>query len=286
MRPTFEKVNVEAGASWALLNRRLDDGIPFEWHHHPEFELTLTLNSQGHRLIGDHAGSYEDGDLVLVGPSLPHSWCSHAAIDDHRPHVALVAWFSEAWATGVLGMFPELGALSRLFADARCGVAFSPAAAREARPLIERFPALEPSERLLVLMQVLQILSKDGARSRLSAAVEDGFAPAASDERIRRVLDHLHEHYREPVEVTALADIACLSTSAVNRLFQRHTRQTPIEYVTRLRIGRACSALIEGKMSIAAVADLAGYRNLANFNRQFLALKGMTPRAFRRLYQG
>src|SRR6185503_13055124 len=86
MRPTFEKVNVEAGASWALLNRRLDGGIPFEWHHHPEFELTLTLNSQGHRLIGDHAGSYEDGDLVLVGPSLPHSWCSHAAIDDRRPH--------------------------------------------------------------------------------------------------------------------------------------------------------------------------------------------------------
>ena len=57
MRPTFEQVTIEAGTSWTLLDRRLKDGIPFEWHHHPEFELTLSLNSRGHRLIGDHTGS-------------------------------------------------------------------------------------------------------------------------------------------------------------------------------------------------------------------------------------
>jgi hypothetical protein len=55
MRPLFEKVTVPDGASWALLNRRLDDGIPFLWHYHPEFELTLTLNSRGQRYIGDSA---------------------------------------------------------------------------------------------------------------------------------------------------------------------------------------------------------------------------------------
>ena len=64
-----------------MLDRRLDDGIPFQWHHHPEFELTLTLNSRGQRFIGDHIGDYDDGDLVLVGPNLPHTWVSREKID-------------------------------------------------------------------------------------------------------------------------------------------------------------------------------------------------------------
>jgi AraC-like DNA-binding protein len=283
MRPTFEKVNVETGTSWTLLNRRLASGIPFEWHHHPEFELTLTLNSRGHRLIGDHVGTYDDGDLVLIGPSLPHSWCSHSAVDNERPHVALVAWFKEAWAANVVATFAELAPLTSLLSDARRGVQFSVDVARKARPLVEQFPTLAAADRLLVLMRVLQILAGDTERCCLSSPIGEGFAPAASDQRIRKVLDHLHERYRDPLIVTDLARVACLSQSALNRLFRRHTRLTPIEYVTRLRIGCACSALIAGNQNIAAVAALAGYRNLSNFNRQFLAIKGMNPRSFQRV---
>ena len=76
MKPLLEKVMPPEGASWAWLDRQLDDAIPFQWHHHPEFELTLTLNSVGQRFIGDHIGDYDDGDLVLIGPNLPHTWAS------------------------------------------------------------------------------------------------------------------------------------------------------------------------------------------------------------------
>jgi hypothetical protein len=46
MKPIFEKVTVPAGASWTLFHRRLPS-FPFEWHYHPEYELTFTLNSLG-----------------------------------------------------------------------------------------------------------------------------------------------------------------------------------------------------------------------------------------------
>jgi hypothetical protein len=72
MKPLLEKVRPPEGASWAWLDRRLDDGIPFQWHHHPEYELTLTLNSRGQRFVGDAIGDYGDADLVLVGPNLPN----------------------------------------------------------------------------------------------------------------------------------------------------------------------------------------------------------------------
>src|SRR3546814_8420016 len=77
MKPIFEKVPVPDGASWRLFDRRLD-AIPFEWHYHPEFELTLTLNSRGQRHVGDHIDIYDDGDLVLLGPNLPPPRCPRA----------------------------------------------------------------------------------------------------------------------------------------------------------------------------------------------------------------
>jgi AraC-like DNA-binding protein len=284
VKSAFEKVRMDEATSVAVLNRRLRDGIPFEWHHHPEYELTLTLNSRGHRLIGDHLGEYGDGDVVLVGPNLPHTWCSTGCIDAARPHVAIVAWFADAWATGLVSLMPELARVGSMLQEARRGIHFSSRAAADVRPLLEQLPAARADLRLVVLLQVLRRLADDHERVPLA---DPAMAPVArsADARLQKVLDHLDGGFARPVDVDELAGIACLSPSALHRLFQRHTKLTPISYVARLRIGRACAMLMNNSSSIAAVAERVGFRNLANFNRQFRSIKGVTPREFRALYR-
>jgi AraC-like DNA-binding protein len=285
MRPLFEKVTVPDGASWSLLNRRLDDGIPFQWHYHPEFELTLTLNSRGQRYIGDSVAAYDDGDLVLLGPNVPHTWCSSGRLDQTAPHVALVMWFTEGWAGNVTTSLAEMRGVGAMLARAGRGIAFSRRAAEAARPLIETIPARAPADRLLRLMEVLTLLAADDDWTPIAgpAAARTGIRSADRD-RVERVLDYLHAHYREPIAVAALADVAALSVSGFHRLFRRHTALTVGDYVAELRIGQACALLVNGSRPIAHIAGEVGYANLANFNRQFRALKGMTPRAFRRSF--
>ncbi|MEQ8699986.1 MAG: AraC family transcriptional regulator [Bauldia litoralis] len=285
MRPLFEKVTVPEGASWALLDRRLDDGIPFQWHYHPEFELTLTLNSRGQRYVGDSIASYDDGDLALLGPNLPHTWCSAERIDPGHPHHAVVMWFTEDWASGITGALAEMHGVRPLLAEAGRGVVFSREAAETARPIIATIPGRQPADRLLRLMEVLALLATDDARRPIAGPGSDRQAVASPDQpRIERVLDHLHAHYREPVSVAALAAVAALSPSGFHRLFRRHTRLTVTAYVAQLRIGQACALLVNTSLPIAHVAEAVGYANLANFNRQFRATKGMTPRDFRRSF--
>lgn len=279
MKPYLEKVQRPAGASWAWLDRQLDDGIPFQWHHHPEFELTMTLNSRGQRFIGDHIGSYDDGDLVLIGPNLPHTWVSRERIAE-GPHVAQVMWFHPDWATALGATLTELKPVTALLARANRAVTFSQAVCREARGRITALFARPPEERVLPLLDLLQLLATDTNAVPLASA--PATLPASGDRtRIDRVLDHIHLHYADGLSLPALADVAALSVSGLHRLFRRHTQQTITGYVTALRIGEACALLSGTARPIAHIATDVGYDSLANFNRQFRALKGMTPRDYR-----
>src|SRR5215467_2623684 len=135
IRSYCEKLTSEPGSSITLLDRQLEDQIPFQWHHHPEFELTLTLNSRGQRFIGDHIGSYDHGDLVLIGPNLPHTWVSRERVAD-GPHVAQVMWFHPDWAEALGTTLVELRPVTDLLARAGTGLSFSTATAAVAQPKI------------------------------------------------------------------------------------------------------------------------------------------------------
>jgi AraC-like DNA-binding protein len=285
MRPFVEKLQIAPGTSWAWLDRRLENGIPFQWHHHPEFELTLTLNSRGQRFVGDHIGSYDDGDLVLIGPNLPHSWASRERIGD-GPHVARVMWFHPDWAESLTSTLIELRPVTALLARAETGLAFAPEIAVRARPRIEALFAERAEERVLSLIALLQLLAGDARATPLASLAARMPAAAGDRGRIDRVLEHIHRNYASPLSIDVLAEVAALSPSGLHRLFVRHTQQTVSAYVTRLRIGEACALLSGGTRPIAHIAADVGYDSLANFNRQFKALKARTPREYRRQFDG
>jgi len=284
MKPYLEHLTADDGASWATLNRRLEEGIPFQWHHHPEFELTLTLNSQGQRFIGDHIGRYGDGDLVLIGPNLPHTWHSLDRTDPSQPHTALVMWFLPEWAERLTAN-AELHSIATMLSRAATGLHFSPRFAAQVRPLVQTIFTQPAVDRFLSLVRVLTVLAEDTEATPLSATAP-ALAPATTDRgRIDRVLTHIHNHFAEPITIAQLADIAALSPSGLHRTFVRHTRQSVSHYLIRLRIGRACALLSAGAVPVSQIAGEVGYDSLANFNRQFKALKGTTPTQYRAAFR-
>ncbi|HKP26376.1 MAG TPA: helix-turn-helix domain-containing protein [Dongiaceae bacterium] len=285
MKPSFEKVVVPSGASWTLFHRRLTS-FPFEWHYHPEYELTFTLNSLGQRYIGDHIAPYGDGDLALVGPSLPHTWQSARAVDPDAPHVAIVMWFTQGWVEQVLRPLPEFRATCRLLDTSTRGLGFSPTTAVEARTRILALLERDQTAQVIGLIDLLAMLARDDAPTPLSSPALAASTADGDDARVAPVLSYLHARYSDPaLSVGALARRVHMSLSTLHRSFRRHTHMSVTDYVTQLRIGRASALLIGGDRPVARIAEEAGYRNLANFHRQFKAAKGVTPRAFRLAYR-
>ncbi|KWI37065.1 AraC family transcriptional regulator [Burkholderia ubonensis] len=291
MKPQYEHVTFAPGCSIRVYHRQLAH-IPFEWHRHPEYELTLTLNSRGRRFVGDHVAHYADDDLVLVPPNLPHTWSSNARIDRDAPEVALVVWFDGDWARRMADCCPEYAPLRSLLRRAAPGLAFDAETARAMRARLPQLLDSSPRVRLAAALDTLADLADAGGES-LATAQAYGRPDAAATstdlatpeaERLDRVLDAIDRRFHEPLRVDALAAVAHMSERTLQRLFVRHLGESVGRYVQRLRIAHACRHLVGTDWPIATVAARCGIPNAANFNRQFLATRGMTPGAYRQFF--
>jgi hypothetical protein len=194
MKPYLEHIAASKEGSWTLFDRRLP-AIPFEWHYNSEYELTLTLNSRGQRFIGDNMAAYDDGDLVLIGPKIPHTWCSSGDCRAGPAHQAVVLWFSEEFVQSFIRPRVELRPVQVLLESSMRAIEFSKEVRARARTIICAMLDQTAEDRLPALLQLLLLLSRDAKAGPLTSAVNA--MPDAAEERIGRVVSYLHEHYRE-----------------------------------------------------------------------------------------
>lgn len=280
MKPQFERVTFPEGCSLRVYNRQVPE-IPFEWHHHPEYELTLTLNSRGWRFIGDHIAEYDALDLVLVPPDMPHTWASTSAIDQKSAHTAVVIWFSGNWAQRLADICPEFSALRKLLNRGATGLSFaSPAGANMQVRLPELFSE-SPRLRLHAALETLADLADREATPLATPQLARRPMPGNEPAQLNRVLDLLHKRFCEPVRVQDLCAVGNLSARSLHRFFMRHVGESVTDYLGRLRIGRACMLLAETDRPVSVIAMESGFSNLANFNRRFRNARRMTPKEFR-----
>ena len=72
-----------------------------------------------------------------------------------------------------------------------------------------------------------------------------------------------------------------MNTSDFSRRFKDLAGCPLFEFINRQRIKRACAMLKSSKLSIVEIALKVGYNNLSFFNRYFLRIMGVTPRAYK-----
>jgi AraC-like DNA-binding protein len=265
-----------------VLNRRIPE-IPFEWHHHPEYELTLTLNSRGWRFIADHIGEYDSHDLVLIPSEMPHTWASVRTVDESGPHVAIVIWFTEPWALQLADACPEYSALGKLIGRAAGGLSFRSPAGQMMESRLSGLLSNSALDRLHTALDILTELAATDAVPLATPQKASGIT-AGESAQLKRVLDLLHKRFAEPIRIRDLCAVGNMSERSLHRLFVRHLGENMTDYLSRLRIGRACMWLVETDRPVSVIAADAGFSNLSNFNRKFRTARQVSPREFRQYY--
>jgi AraC-like DNA-binding protein len=285
MKLMFEKILPSENSSWRYWLYKLDN-IEFNWHYHPEYEIALTLNSHGQRYVGDNIESYDELDMALLGPHLPHTWCSAPAANGKAQKV-FVAQIPVRWIENLILSMPDLADFRSLLELSRRGVKFSKNTVKKSAKIFSKMQHANASQRFISLMELFQLMLEDKDKQVLSS---DGYnislTSDASTDKLDKVIRYIHQHYTDTLNATDVAKLVHMSTNHFHRFFKQRTEQTFTEVVNQLRISKACSLLINSQRPIATISDTCGFNNIANFNRRFLQFKGMRPNEFRQIYAG
>ncbi len=283
MEPDLEVVQIRRGESFKAWSH----GYPFHtvrWHFHPEYELHQVVETTGRYFVGDFIGEFAPGNLILTGPNLPHNWVSDIPRGTSIPLRGRIIQFSETFIHQAIDVFPELASLGPVLELSRRGALFDAATSAHLSPFMEELMAAQGVRRIELFVQIVGALCRARGAQPLASP---SYLPDPSGYMsigINQALAYIRENLTQPFGEPELAAIAGQSTGAFSRAFRRHTGMSLVQYVKRLRINLACQILMSDEQApITDICFEVGYNNLSNFNRQFLAEKGMTPTRFRRL---
>lgn len=283
MKPDLEVVQIGRTESF----KAWEHGYPFRtvrWHFHPVYELHHVVATTGRYFVGDYIGNFGPDNLVLTGPNLPHNWVSQLPAGTAVPLRNRVLQFSEEFVRDATQLLPELSAILPVLELSRRGALFAPETAARVAPLLRELIGAAGVRRIELFVAIVGILSSaQGIRPLTSACYHpdpSGFMATG----INEALGYISSNLTEPFSERDLAAISRLSPSGFSRSFKRHTGMALSQYVNRLRINLASQLLMsEAGMSITGICFASGFKNISNFNRQFLRQKGMSPSQFRTL---
>ena len=264
--------------------RYLEHGVPnplVRWHYHEEYELHLIVETSGKVFVGDYIGQFQPGHLVLTGPRLPHNWISTNVPAGGVPLRDVVLQFPHQSLAEAADLFPEMREVLPMLERARHGIEFF-GLSDFAREKFARIKASHGMYRLAEFISFMDALARCPDYRLLSSVQLQSFEDDASLARLGGILSYLTEHYNRPFSMAELARQAGMSESQFSRYFRRATGNSFTDFVNRLRVNKACQLLMETDLYITNICYDAGFNNVANFNRRFLEIKGVTPKEYRR----
>lgn len=266
------------------LVRCLAHGFPTplaRWHFHDEYELHLITCTSGKAFVGDWIGHFEPGHLVLCGPRLPHNWISLDAGEGGVPERDLVIQFDHAPLERAAQDLPELREVMLLLQRARHGIEFFGLSGR-ARAHWQAVKSSRGVRRFGHFCAYMADLAQCGDYRLLSTVQIQGAEGDGELDQINRIVDRITGQLTEPVSLAALAADLGMSESRFSRFFRRATGNSFTDFVNMVRINSACRLLMQTDHFVTDICYQVGFNNVANFNRRFLELKGVTPSEFRR----
>lgn len=286
MKAILQKVPESTDSSFAI-QEFSSQYFSIPWHFHPEYELVLIRKGEGKRFVGDNIAVFKPGDLVLLGPNIPHWYRSDSVYYNNLPGLesqSLVIQFVEDFLGNQFFQAPETAAIRQVLRKAQKGLELYGSLKEEVTETMLRIRKLTGMDKLMAFLSLLNNISRSQEYRVLSEEVSGANINTIDSARINKVYEYVMSNFQEQITIKEAADLIHMCSSAFCRYFKKRTRKTFTSFLNEIRIGHACKLLIEEEMSITEICYESGFNNISYFNRQFKTLKNTTPQLFRLEY--
>jgi AraC-like DNA-binding protein len=254
-------------------------------HFHNDYEIVLVKESAGKRIIGDHVESFNDGDLVFVGPNLPHAWFNEKEYYEGNQNLcarSTVLYLRKPWLEQEVLRFPQTAKLRKLLEHSRRGVKVLGEARNRIGALASGIYAKKGFGKTVDLFRILQELSETDEYQLLTSSNYLNSYNENDTDRLNHVYEYVMKNFSTEIRLEAAAGVANMSVNAFCRYFKKQTQKNFFWFVNEIRIGHACRLLQKKDVSVAQVCFESGFQSMTNFNKFFKRITGKSPTDYRR----
>ena len=286
-KPILEKITYVGECSFAFREDILPH-IKIPLHFHPEYELTFIIESYGKRFIGDNIENFESGDLIFIGPNLPHFWLNNKLFyhDNNENRVRLlVIHFREDFLGRDFFNAPEMHHIRKFLSLSQRGIKITGETAYFVKEQMIKMGRNKSFVRLMILLNLLDKLAISNECYTLASEGYKNSINLQDADRISKIYEFIVDHFAENINLEDVSSHVNMSPPSFCRYLRNRLGKPFKQMLNEIRIGHACKELLETDNTIASIAYESGYNNLSNFNRRFREVKKISPAEYKRTYK-
>lgn len=285
MNPEFLDRSIIHNRSFSVTHVR-DRHLLKLFHFHEQPEIVAIIKSTGTRYVGDNISRFEPGEIAIIGSNLPHMWQNDDSYFESETNnaEAVAIHLSKEFLNSSFLEFPENDGIRNLISLSKRGFLV-----KNSPSIFSKILMLSESKDYQAFLNLLSILNDLGHCEKGELLSSEGFSEEITSEtesRMYGVHTFIMNNFTGDITLLQAAETAQMNISAFSRYFKKKQGITFVQYVNKVRLGFACKLLMEEQVSIIQVCYSSGFNNVSNFNRQFKAKYGMSPRVYRMKYCG
>ena len=253
------------------------------WHSHREFELVYIISGSGKKFVGESMVSFSGHDLSFIGPNTPHFFLA----DDlyYQDNNSYCQWwvvqFSKDIFPSIMDNLKAFDLISKILSLSQYGIHFSNIETQKrVLKTIKSMSETSGLNRIITLYNLLDHISKDQSIKILCKEKPEVY-PGTNNDIINMVYSYLVNNFKKNILLDDIAQLTHMRVTTLCTYYKRHTLKSIIETLNEIRIGHACKLLVNSRLDVNQIAYESGFRNISNFNRQFLKNKKITPKGYR-----
>jgi AraC-like DNA-binding protein/quercetin dioxygenase-like cupin family protein len=279
MKAEYEIIHPDNGSSFRILNDRVRaEEHRWEYHYHPEYEIVCVLEGGGTRHVGTHISNYEKGDLVFMGPNLPHAGFG---LNSHGVHEEIVIQIKEDVFAQSINNRPEMAAINLLLERSKHGICFLNGTKAIVREKLVELVKLPPFEKYLAFLSMLQIMATSADFKLLNDSPVISSSLVKKNIRVQNIFNYVEKHYAEEIDIRKVAAITNLSVPSFCNYFKKMMNTTFTDFVNEQRIRKAC-VLLKQEKTISEACFETGFNNVPYFNKVFKVVMKKTPSDYKK----
>lgn len=246
-----------------------------EYHCHDFAEITYIISGKGRYLLDGSIYDVGAGDVVMCNPGVMHK---NIVTDLDEPTVEFYTGFTDFQFRDMPPnsiLLRDHGYILHTSAETRQELT------RHCYEMAAEQEGCQPGKYFMLktylIQMLLLILRETIPKEKSHASLR--FESYNRNYVVKKIIGFLNENYAEKISLDQIAGNMYLSPVYISKIFKEETGESPINYLIKIRLEKACSILKDQEdfLSIRDIAKSVGYEDVYHFSKLFKKYYGTSP---------